>query len=224
MKDSPASMKREPGIRSKVAPKRGSSQRDGRAEELHEHEVIWGNNPNNHYFAYFIENRRNAMGKIDDGSTLEEILAGPRKALAARQVSGSLASELEASSVHSTVPSEMSVSSEAQTHGDQDLVPVPAAKRLFTPPQKSPRVRPPPIAEHDTGSESNQAELPPFIYVGDSPLTVRVQREDEESGSNMTAKPPEGHNQYTTMILLVALIFCLFGIAIGVLLYLRSQE
>ena len=221
-------MKGETGIRLQAAPSRGSSRPDGRAEELHKQEVIWGNNPNQHYFAYFIENRHNVTGKTDDGSTLEEILAGPRKALAARQIAGSLASEANASSVQSTVPSELSVSSAAQMDGDQDLVPVPSPKFSTPPPRKTPQVRSPRVtAGDDIESGRHQGELPPFIYVGDSPLTVRVQHEDsidEVSNSKETvvAFHLEGCRRHAIAIMLVALVFCLLGIAAGVVLFLRA--
>ena len=221
-------MKGESGYRTQVAPNRAGVRRDGKAEELHEHEVIWGSNPNHHYFAYFIENRRNLTGKTDDGSTLEEILAGPRKALAKYHNSSSLASEPIAGSVQSTVLSETSVSSEAQTDVDPELASV-SSPRMSTPPPKTPPVRSPTIPGNANGSGSHQPDVPPFIYVGDSPLTVRVQCEDSEpdvSVSNKTrgTRHPERHSRHTVMILLVILIFCLVGIAAGVVVFLRAQE
>lgn len=223
-----STMKGEYGNCTQVAPNRAGFPRDGKAEERHEHEVIWGSNPNHHYFAYFIENRRNLTGKVDDGSTLEEILAGPRKALARYHNSSSLASEPIAGSVQSTVPSETSVSSEAQTDVDPELAPV-SSPRMSTPPPKTPPVRSPPIPGDANGSGSHQPEVPPFIYVGDSPLTVRVQSEDSEPDALVSNKTrdtwvPGRYSQHTVMILLVILVFCLMGIAVGVVVFLRAQE
>jgi hypothetical protein len=221
-------MKGESGIRTQLTPNSGGLRNDGKAEELHEHEVIWGSNPNHHYFAYFIENRRNVMGKIDDGSTLEEILAGPRKALARYHNSSSMPSEQFEGSVQSTALSETSESSEAQADVDPEMA-LASSLRMSTPPPKTPPVRSPPIPGDANGSGSHQVEVPPFIYIGDSPLTVRVQCEDSERDASVSNKTrgawlPERYSRHSVMILFVILVFCLVGIALGVVVLLRAQR
>ena len=217
-------------------PTQSSRTHDKKAEARHEHQIIWGNHPNDHYFAYFVENRRNSTGKIDDGSTLEEVLASPRKALAAaRQYSASVASDPITISIPSTVDSETSGSSddrrlEPQVDLEEPPLEVSNPKFSTPPPKKTtvPTVKSQLAVDTNLSGGAKQVVVPPFIYVGDSPLTVRVQTEDFPTPTKTTtatmSRFDEGFSQFTMRVLLVVLVLCLIGIAVGVIVFLQAQQ
>jgi len=163
-----------------------------------EDEILWGNNPNKSYFAYFLENQRNLRGNdsIMGNSTQEELIAAPHVQRETEWV--------QMANSKATVDE-----GDVYSRGHEKMIPLTPQAPDPSPSKKQHSKERTPETVVSVSLDDGR-DVPSVIYVGQKPQTV-LRRAKGDTSMTKTSFFEVRHNRVTVIVLLVILISVIVG-------------